>query len=96
MNMPKLSRNQQHSNKEPLLNISNWMKIQIANLCKTVPAPVAATRDVLAERLQSIGETASSLYNRMMDNIEYGQKGLGTENERSLEGAYRSFAKPVI
>lgn len=94
--MPKLSRNQQHSNKEPLLNISNWMKIQIANLCKTVPAPVAATRDVLVERLQIIGETGSSLYNRMMDNIEYGQKGLGTENERSLEGAYRSFAKPVI
>ena len=59
------------------------MKIQIANLCKTVPAPVAATRDVLVERLQSIGETASSLCNRMMDNIEYGQKGLGTENERS-------------
>ena len=94
--MPKLSRNQQHSNKEPLLNISNWMKIQIANLCKTVPAPVAATRDVLVERLQIIGETGSSLYNRMMDNIEYGQKGLVTENERSLEGSYRSFVKPVI
>ena len=48
------------------------MRNQIANLYNTVSAPVATTRDVLAERLQSVRETASLLYNRMMDNIGYG------------------------
>ena len=38
----------------------------ISKLYNAVSAPVAATRDALAERLQSILETTSSLYNRMM------------------------------
>ena len=37
---------------------------------------MAATRDALAERLQGIRETASLLYNRMMENMEYGQERL--------------------
>ena len=36
--------------------------------------PVAATPDALAERLQSVRDTASSLYKRMMRNIRYGQE----------------------
>ena len=36
--------------------------------------PVTATRDALAERLQSVRETTSLLYNRMMENMGYGQQ----------------------
>ena len=37
---------------------------------------MAATRDALAERLRSVRETASSLYNRMMENMEYARQRL--------------------
>ena len=45
------------------------MKNQINNLYNAVPAPVAATRDALSERLQSARDTASLLYNRTMHYI---------------------------
>ena len=35
----------------------NWMKNQITDLYNAVSAPVAATRDALSERLQSVRET---------------------------------------
>ena len=35
---------------------------------------MAATRDALTERLQSVRDTVSLLYNRMMDNMGYGQQ----------------------
>ena len=54
----------------------NWMKIQIRKLYSALSAPVAASRDALAERLQSIRDTTSLLYNRMMSNIGYGQETL--------------------
>ena len=50
------------------------MRNTISKLYNAVSAPVAATRDALAERLQSVRETASLLYNRMMENIEYGRE----------------------
>ena len=37
---------------------------------------MAARRDAFAERLQSVRETASLLYNRMMENMGYGQERL--------------------
>ena len=46
------------------------MRNQLEN---AVSAPVAATRDALAERQQSVRETASLLYNRMVENMGYGQ-----------------------
>ena len=46
----------------------------ISKLYNAVSAPVAATRDVLAERLQSIGNTACLLYNRIMENMGCGQQ----------------------
>ena len=52
------------------------MRNQLTKLHKTVSAPVAATRDALAERLQSVRETVSLLYNRMMKNMEYGRERL--------------------
>ena len=35
---------------------------------------VSATRDALAERLQSVRDITSALYNRMMENMGYGQQ----------------------
>ena len=54
----------------------SWFQNMITNLYNAVSAPVAATRDALAERLQSVRDTASLLYNRMMNNIGYGQETL--------------------
>ena len=50
------------------------MKNQLTKLYNAVSAPVAATRDVLAERLHSVRETTSLLYNRMMESMGYGQQ----------------------
>ena len=44
------------------------MRNAISKLYNPISAPVAATRDVLAERLQSV------LYNRMMENMGYEQQ----------------------
>ena len=52
------------------------MKNQISKLYSAVLAPVAASRDALAERLQSVRDTASLLYNRTMYHIGYGQETL--------------------
>ena len=56
--------------------MTSWMKNQLTKLYNAVSAPVEATRDSLAERLQSIRETAPLLYNRMVENIGYGQETL--------------------
>ena len=50
------------------------MRNQLTKLYNAVSAPVAATRDALAERLLSVRNTASLLYNRMMENKEYGRE----------------------
>ena len=50
------------------------MRNQLAKLYNAVPAPVAATRDALTERLQSVRETASLLYNKIIDNIGCGRQ----------------------
>ena len=52
------------------------MRNTISKLYNAVSVPVAATPDALAERLQSIRDTASSLYKRMMGNMRYGQDRL--------------------
>ena len=62
--------------------MTSWMRNQIANLYNTVSAPVAVTRDALAEKLQSVRETASLLYNRTMDNIKYGRERLKDITEK--------------
>ena len=41
----------------------SWFRNTITNLYNAVSAPVAATRDALSERLQSVRDTASLLYN---------------------------------
>ena len=52
------------------------MKNQLTKFYNAVSAPVAETRYGLAERLQSVRETASLLYNRMGKNMGYGQETL--------------------
>ena len=44
----------------------SWFRNTITNLYNAVSAPVAATRDAHSERLQSVRDTASLLYNRTM------------------------------
>ena len=50
------------------------MRNTISKLYNAVSAPVTATRDALAERLQSVRDITSLLYNKMMENMGYGQK----------------------
>ena len=61
------------------------MRNQLTKLYNAVSAPVTATRDALAERLQSVRESASLLYNRMMENMGYGQEGLKDIVEKEAE-----------
>ena len=56
--------------------MNTFLRNTISKLYNAVSAPVAATRDALAERLQSVRETASLLYNRMVENMGYGQERL--------------------
>ena len=48
--------------------MSNFLRNTVSKLYNTASEPVAAARDAMAERLHSIHETGSLLYNRMMDN----------------------------
>ena len=54
----------------------SWFRNTITNLYNAVSAPVAATRDALASRLESVRESATLLYERVMDNIRYRQNKL--------------------
>ena len=56
--------------------MNSFLRNTISKLYNAVSAPVAATRDALTERLQSVRDTASLLYNRMMENMGYGQERL--------------------
>ena len=61
------------------------MRNQLTKLYNAVSAPVVATQNALAERLQSICETASLLYNEMMENMEYGWERLKDIVEKEAE-----------
>ena len=65
--------------------MNTFLRNTISKLYNTVSAPVAATRDALAERLQSVRETASLLYNRMVENMGYGQEKLKDIVEEEAE-----------
>ena len=56
--------------------MASWIRNQLAKLYNAVSAPVATTRDALTERLESVRETASLLYNRMTGNMGYRQERL--------------------
>ena len=65
--------------------MSTFLRNTISKLYNAVSAPVAATRDAFAERLQSVRETASLLYNRMMENMKYGRERLKHIVEKESE-----------
>ena len=52
--------------------MNTFLRNTISRLYNAMSAPVAATRDAFAGRLQNVRETASLLYNRMMENMGYG------------------------
>ena len=54
--------------------MNTFLRNTISKLYNAVSALVAATREALAQRLQGVHETASLLYNRMMENMGYGQQ----------------------
>ena len=79
------------------------MRNQLTKLYNAVSAPVTATRDALAERLQSVSDTASLLYNRMVDNMGYGQERLkdiveeeAEEEEQQQEGEEGWLKDPLV
>ena len=65
--------------------MNTFLRNAISKLYNTVSAPVAETRDALTERLQSVRDTASLLYNRMMENMGYGQERLKDIVEKEAE-----------
>ena len=65
--------------------MNTLLKNKISNLYNAVSAPVSATRNALAERLQSLRETTSLLYNRMLTNVEYGRERLKYIVEKEAE-----------
>ena len=56
--------------------MNTFLRNTISKLYKAVSAPVTATRDALEKSRESILETASLLYNRVMENMEYGRQRL--------------------
>ena len=66
--------------------MNTFLRNTISILYNTVLAPVTATRDALAERLQGMRDTASLLYNKMMENMGYGQERLKDIVEKEAEG----------
>ena len=65
--------------------MNTFLRNTISELYNAVSATVAATRDALTERLQSVRETASLLYNRMVENMGYGQETLKDIVEKEAE-----------
>ena len=65
--------------------MTSWIRNTISNLYNAVSAPVAVTRDALAERLQSVRENASLFYERVMENMKYGRERLRDIVEKEAE-----------
>ena len=65
--------------------MNTFLRNTISKLYNAISATVTATRYALAERLQSVRETASLLYNRMMDDMGYGQEGSKDIVEKEAE-----------
>ena len=73
--------------------MNTFLRNAISKLYNAVSAPVTATQDALAERLQSVCDTASLLYNRMMENIGYGWERLKNIVEKEAEEEKPAAAK---
>ena len=56
--------------------MNTFLRNTTSKLYNAVSAPVAATQDELTERQQSVRDSASLLYNRMVENMGYGPETL--------------------
>ena len=65
--------------------MNTFLRNTISKLYNVVSAPVTATRDALAERLQSVRDAASLLHSRMMENMGYGRERLKDIVEKEAE-----------
>ena len=65
--------------------MNTFLRKTISKLYSVVSPPMAATLDAPAERLQSVHETASLLYSRMIENMGYGQERLKDIVEKETE-----------
>ena len=74
--------------------MNSFLRNTISKLYNAVSGLVKATRDALAERLQSVRGTASLLYNRMMENMGYGQERLKDIVEKEAEEEQQQ--KPAV
>ena len=72
--------------------MNSFLRNTISKL-HNVSAPVTATRDALAKRLQSVHQTASLLYNRMMENMEYRRQSWKDIVEKEVEEEQRQEEK---
>ena len=87
MNVFEMTKNfQKFFSRKHIINMTSDMKNQLTKLYDVVSASVTATRDGLAERLQSARETASWLYIRMIENMKYGRERLKGIVEKEAEG----------
>ena len=74
--------------------MNSFLRNTISKLYNAVSAPVKATRDALAERLQSVRDSASLFYNRMMENMGHGQERLKDILEKEAEEEQQQ--KPAV
>ena len=65
--------------------MNTFLRNTISKLFNAVSAPVTSTTDALPGRLQSVREAASLLYNRMVENMGYGQGKLKDIVEKEAE-----------
>ena len=63
----------------------SFFRNAIAMLYNTVSTPVSATRDALAERLQSVRETVSLLYRKTKERLGYGEALRATVEDTAKE-----------
>ena len=68
----------------------------MSNLYNAVSAPVAATRDALAERLQSVRDTVTLLYNRTKEKLGYGGETLKDIVEDEAEKEHKEAIKKKL
>ena len=65
--------------------MNTFLRNTVSKLYNAVSAPVTATRDALAERLQIVRDTATLLFNRTIANMGYGQERLKDIVEKGAE-----------
>ena len=65
--------------------MNTFLRKTISKLYNVVSAPMAATLDAPAERLQSVHETTSLLYSRMIEKMGYGYERLKDIVEKETE-----------